>query len=350
MKVALDLRYAPDTGVGRYAHELARPLAQRGRHDYRFLRRIVLDERTLVVRPGPYTLAEQIALPLALRRAKLDLLHCPHFIVPLAWRGPLVVTIHDVIPLDFPQAISSPLARASYPILLRYACRRAARVLVPSQATADALQRHALIREHRVVVTPPAPTSIGNEEQLRELPVDGPYVLYVGQLKPHKQPALLLHAHARLTAELRRGTSLVFVGDGPERRRLELLATKGGIAARVRFLTRVSDAQLSALYMRARAVVLPSRVEGAGLPVLEAMAHGAPVVISDAPALLETAAGAALVVAPMTPETLAAALQRLLGDDEIAAELRERGFARTRALSWEETARATEAVYEQVVA
>ncbi len=95
MRIALDIRYQADTGVGRYAAELASTLVLRGRHDYRLLSRRRGSDGSLYVEAAPFTLREQISLPLALRRARPDLLHCPHFLIPLAWRGRLVVTIHD---------------------------------------------------------------------------------------------------------------------------------------------------------------------------------------------------------------------------------------------------------------
>jgi glycosyltransferase involved in cell wall biosynthesis len=180
-------------------------------------------------------------------------------------------------------------------------------------------------------------------------PIAGSYILFVGDLKPHKNVPVLMHAYAHLPAGVRSSTRLVIVGDGPEKARLHARASELGIDAATAFLGHVPDRVLTGLYSGAAAVVLPSLAEGFGLPVLEAMSRGVPVVVSDVPALRETTADAGLRFDPRKPESLAAVLVDLLSDSSLRAEYGRRGRERAAAFSWERTAELTEAAYLQVL-
>jgi glycosyltransferase involved in cell wall biosynthesis len=313
--VVLDARYDRDTGVGRYVGELQRALRQRGRFRYRFIERSGGGARDVLHVPlRPFGVREQFVLPVTLARARARLLHCPYFLIPIAWLGPLVVTIHDVIPLEYRDSLSSPIARLSYRFLLRIACRRAARVIVPSEATRLALIDRGLVSPSRVEVIPlslPHGTSVSESN---EPSLEGEYILTVSPIKPHKNLATLVSAYALLPRRLRDQFRLAIVGRG-DGRHLQNLARGLGVEGRLVMLGRVPDELLGALYASARAVAVPSLSEGFGLPLLEAMAAEVPVVASFAPALVETADGAALHVDARHPETLSAALERVLTDD-----------------------------------
>ncbi|MDQ2915092.1 MAG: glycosyltransferase family 4 protein [Chloroflexota bacterium] len=348
MTVFFDARYSGETGVGRYVIQLARQLEGHGRLRYRFLREYSAARSTdIPVRGRPFAAADQFRLALILRRLHPQLFHCPHFLVPILWRGPLVVTIHDVIPLDYPQSIASPFARRLYPLLVRLACARALRVLVPSNATGDALVQHGLTLRDRIVVTPPGPPLLVGPAR-SDNPAGG-FILFVGDLKPHKNLGTLLRAYSGLAPQFRRRVRLVVVGDGPEKKRLQERARSLGVAGNVVFAGHVEDSRLSALYAGALFVVLPSFAEGFGLTALEAMAHGVPVIVSDIPALRETTAGAALSFDSHDSDALRAALARLLDDDVLRTELAARGRRRAEAFSWSTTARLTEDAYEMAL-
>lgn len=349
MTVLFDARYPPETGVGRYVVELSRELKRSGQRSYGFLRRCAeagTDDVGIATRP--FTVPDQFALASTLRRHQPPLFHCPHFLIPILWRGPLVVTIHDVVPLEYPESVASPLARRLYPFLVRLACGRALRILVPSKATADALVRHGLASADRIAITPHGPPSFVETDRTRAS-VDGDYILYVGDLKPHKNIGTLLRAYSRLPPKLRTLARLVIAGHGPQGLELRELARALGVAERVIFVGHAADRDLSALYAGAELLVLPSFVEGFGFPALEGMVRGVPVLVSDIPALRETTSGAAITFNPYDADALGAGLARLLEDRALRVELGERGRQRAEAFSWRMTARLTEDVYELAI-
>jgi glycosyltransferase involved in cell wall biosynthesis len=343
--VVIDARYDPETGVGRYVTGLRRALRQSGRRRYLFLEAGEDSADGVHVRSKAFSITEQVEVPVLLAAARPQALHVPHFIVPILWPGSLIVTVHDVIPLDFPDSLSSRM-RSLYPLMLRIACARAVRVIVPSIATREELVRRRLVSEQRIIVTPYAAPDV--EETSTPIVVHGPYVLAVALLRSHKNLQVLIRAFASLSGR-RDDLKLVIVGEGPQRRSLEQLSADLGVSGRVLLLPRQSDSALSALHSHASVFVSPSLVEGFGLTVLEAMARGIPVITSTAAALVETAGGASLTFDPHQPEELAALIERVLDDAALRGDLRIRGMQRVRALSWTRMAEATERVYDSVL-
>jgi glycosyltransferase involved in cell wall biosynthesis len=214
-------------------------------------------------------------------------------------------------------------------------------VLVGSQWTQERLADRYRVPLEKIVVTPygvdPAFTPEGRRTD------DGSYLLFVGALQPRKDPLCAVRALTLLDSDLR----LVFAG--PEKRggqdvRREV--ARLGLEQRVRFLGHVPKEELGALYRGAACLVLPSRDEGFGLPVLEAMSAGTPVVASTAGALPETAGEAAVLVPPRDPAALAGGVERALSDRD---RLRTLGLERSRRFTWQETARRTAAVYEELL-
>lgn len=176
----------------------------------------------------------------------------------------------------------------------------------------------------------------------------GPYVLHVGGRKPHKNIGLLLESWALLGPPRRNTPPHRLVMAGPGERRdaaLRKQARRLGVEARLLFLVEADEDDLPALYSGADLFVFPSLIEGYGLPVIEAMACGTPVICSDIPALKETAGDAAWFVDPRNPEALAAALVHFLEDSERRKAFAEKGLARASALRWDDTAKATRDVY-----
>jgi glycosyltransferase involved in cell wall biosynthesis len=218
--------------------------------------------------------------------------------------------------------------------------RRADRVLVGSEWTRSDLVERYRIPEAKVVLTPYGVDPLfGQEGPVRN---GGRYLLFVGGLQPRKDPGTAVDALARLDPGLR----LVFAGPSlRESRELVAHVRKLRLNSRVEFTGYVRKSELAALYRGASAVVLPSLYEGFGLPLLEAMASGTPVVATTAGALPEVAGDAAVLVEPGDPEGLAAGVEQALAERE---RLVAAGLERSRRFSWADTARRTLAVYEEL--
>lgn len=353
--IVIDARdaYGPQLrGWGRYVRELVRAL-QAGAAGG--LEIVAVDRGG----PGPEFVFEQLGLPVLLRRRRAALVHAPNCFLPLARPCPGVVTINDLAfeawPSDF-----TPRTRAKFRLVTRLAARSAQRIICPSQATADDLVARYGADPGRIRVIPDAPglargaagargaTGVARGAGSAEGPPSypgAPYVIAVGDLRAKKNLAALISAFA---AARRAGAphELVLAGaDGGEQARLRALAD--GLP--VTFTGYVDDARLDALIAGAELLVHPSLYEGFGLVILEAMARGTPVLAARATALPETGGEAAAYFEPADGDDFAHQLQRLLADPERRAALAAAGRERAAAFSWEATARATAAVYRELL-
>lgn len=300
---------------------------------------------------------EQVSLPLRLRTAKAGVFHSPHHTLPLLPSGcPRVVTVHDVTFLLLPERYP-PARRLYFRVATWASVRAAAAVIVPSKAVKADLRRLLRVTDERVTVVPEAPADrfrpVEDDAEVarvrRTYGLDGPYVLSVGSLEPGKNRRRLIEAFASLASAFPH--TLAIAGQPAWKYEDDLsLPQRLGLTERVRFLGYVPDADLPALYSAADAVAFPSLYEGFGLPALEAMACGAPLIASTAPALAELAGDAALLVDPYDSGAIAAALRRVLEDAELGEQLRRRGLERAAWFSWRQVAEQTLAVYDRVAA
>jgi glycosyltransferase involved in cell wall biosynthesis len=280
-----------------------------------------------------------VGLPRTLRRLRPALGHF-NYVVPPAFRGPAVLTIHDLSFERHPRLMSRRdllLFRTFVP----RSARRAERVLAVSERTKRDLVEHYGIAEDKIVVTPNGVDPIFRPDG--EAPVRPPYALFVGGIQPRKDPVSAIEALGRLNGDL----SLVVVGaekrGGQEVRRA---IRRLGLDQRVELAGHVEREELAALYRGAACLVFPSRYEGFGLPVLEAMASGTPVVAAAAGAVPEVAGDAAVLVEPGDPAALAAGIERALADPN---RLVAAGLEQARRFSWAETARLTLAAYRELL-
>ena len=301
-----------------------------------------------------WAIGELALVGAAARRARLELVHAPANFAP-PW-GPFrrVVTIHDLQYRALPEMLS-PLARAGTAGMLRLAARGAHRVIVESHAAADEIVAGLGVARERIDVIPggagstpagerPEPGELRRRHGLGERAV----VLCPASNLPHKNLPALVAALALLDPAAR--PVLVLCGRGTDAPALSELARASGIADDVRGLGSVGAAELDGLYALAGCVALPTRYEGFGMPVLEAMARGVPVACSDLPVLREVAGPAALYFDPRSPAEIAAAIARLLGDGDLAARLRALGDARAAGFSWAAAAQATLESYRRALA
>jgi glycosyltransferase involved in cell wall biosynthesis len=279
-------------------------------------------------------------LPRLLRRLRPAVAHF-NYIIPPGYRGRAVVTVHDLSFERFPELM--PLRdRLLFRTLVPRSVARAARVLAVSEWTKRDLVERYGVSEEKVVVTPN-----GVDEIFRPnggAPERAPYALFVGAIQPRKDPLTALRALALLDGDL----GLIVVG--PEKRGADEVRTAVrtlGLTSRVEFAGHVEHDELAALYRGAACLVFPSRYEGFGLPMLEAMASGTPVVAAATGALPEIAGGAAVLVEPADPAALAGGIERALADRE---RLVAAGLERARLFRWDETARRTLDVYRELTA
>ena len=342
MRIGIDARKINDFGIGTYVRGLLRGLATaKGGETY------------VVFAPGDaakllphgfehveldtpqYSVRELIAVGRAAKRARLDLLHVPHYVVPVV-RGPVVSTIHDLIHLRV--AHRNPVKPIYARAMLRRAVSRSAHVFTVSESVRVDIIRTLHADATRVTVTPNGIDDVFRAAAPRATP--GSYFLYAGNDKPHKNVDLLVEAFAIVHGAHPR-LSLILAGAPFERHH-----PREGIVA-AGFL---STSELATLYRSAIAVVQPSSDEGFGLPAAEAMASGAAVITSQTPALIEVTGDAALHVNTSTKDELIAAMERLVSDDALRIDLARRGIDRARELTWSRCAMKTRDVYLNVLA
>jgi glycosyltransferase involved in cell wall biosynthesis len=279
--------------------------------------------------------AESVWLSIVLARRRPGVFYSPGFNAPPTCPVPFVFTVFDLIHLQIPEE-SGIGKRLYYQLHVKPAVKRARAVLTGSEYSKEQIVEWSGVGPDQVVVIQGAAGE--------EFTPDGeihepgyPYVLYVGNHKPHKNLGRLVQALARLG----RGHSLRLVLAGAVEPDLLGLARSLGVADRLVFLGRVPDERLPALYRGALAFVFPSLHEGFGLPPLEAMACGTPVVSSLATSLPEVVGDAALPVDPLEVDSIASGIDRIVGDEQLRSDLRARGLSRAARFSWDEAARRT---------
>jgi glycosyltransferase involved in cell wall biosynthesis len=312
--------------------------------------RVVLRE----LRPRTPLIRIPVALALAAARDALDVLHVQYVAPPLL-RGRLVATIHDLGFLRVPATFSRTFVKRST-VLVRRTARRADRVITGSEFSREDLIAEYGLTPERVAVVPYgvgpeffAPGEGSRSEAapvLERLGIVKPFILSVGRLNPRKN----LPALARAFDRMKKATGLPhrLVLAGPEDYRTgETLSAVSGASSDVIVAGLVPAADLPLLYREAEIFVYPSLFEGGGLPVLEAMAAGTPVVASKTSSLPEMVGDAGMLVDPESVDDIARALVRLSTDPGLRDTLREKGRARARTMTWESAARATLRVYEE---
>jgi glycosyltransferase involved in cell wall biosynthesis len=364
VRVGLNLMFLVDEagGAGRYASELAPALleAQPGLLLTVFVNRDApasLSEASwagdvewvrLPTRFSNRThLAGQVtALPAIAARRRLDVVHSlANGGPPVTPRVKRVVTLLDLIWLHQQEAWGSRAAVRTMAALTRVSARTAHRVITISHAARNDLVRSFGLDAAKVDVTPLGVRLPDAAPRRHNGP---PTVLCVAQKRPYKNLSALVRAVAELHDE--RPTLVLPGAPTAYERDLRALADELGVADRIRFPAWVSDEDLETLYADATCFVLPSFIEGFGLPVLEAMARGVPVACSERPALPEVAGDAALFFDPTDQSAVTGAIRRLLGDDRLREELSAKGLERARQFSWRRTAEETLASYRRAVA
>lgn len=300
---------------------------------------------------------EQTGLPFEAALRRVDLLHGTVNVVPFLFRGPTVVTVHDLSFLRLPEQF--PPVKARYlKAAVRLSTRKATHIVAVSEHTRRDLVELLQLPEDRISVVysgaSPSfrPLSMPQREAFLRTHFGGrPIILHVGTLQPRKNIDVLIRAFAAIRRRADLPHILALVGArGWMYDDLFALVQREGLGEHVNFVDFVASDRLPLWYNSADLFAYPSAYEGFGLPVLEAMACGVPVITSASSALVELAGDAAITVPPGSQEALELALMRVLGDEALRAQMRAKGLIRASAFSWDRTASNTIAVYERALA
>jgi len=368
VRIAIDARKLHDFGIGTYVRNLLRGLAKIDRtteyvllcreRDLPMAAALGPNFRAVPEHAGHYSLREQISLPLAVRRAHVDLFHAPHYVLPALTPGRTVVTIHDCIHLMFPAYLKHRLGYAYARASMWTAAHKSNRIFTVSEQSKKDIMAFFNVPPEKIVVTPNAIDERFSVEpdaeqvtQIRErYQLSHSYILYVGNIKPHKNLERLIEAFQLVRSQGRSEMELIIIGDEISRlQSLRRAVHKYDLHRYVRFHGFVPQETLTVLYRLASLFVFPSLYEGFGLPPLEAMACGTPVVTSNVSSLPEVVGDAAVLVDPYSPQAIADGILKVLQSSHLRAELRQKGYARVQEYSWERSVARVREVYEEVI-
>jgi glycosyltransferase involved in cell wall biosynthesis len=324
-EILYDARWVGNHGIGRFAAELQRRLSN-----------LVAFQ----AQRRPWHPLDPFLLGRALKTANPKLFFSPGYNPPVGWSGPFVFTLHDLNHLSV-DADSNALKRAYYRYVIKPACYASRFVLTVSEYSRGEISAWAKIGEEKII-------NVGNGVGRPFTPIGRKYnpgytyLLYVGSRKPHKNLARLLQAYAisGVSGDVR------LLLSGKLDKNISIEMNRLGLNGKVTFADLSSDDVLSEAYRGALAFLFPSLYEGFGLPPLEAMACGVPVLTSNVCSLPEVAGDAALLVTPLDVEEIAEGIRRLVWDSTLRVQLREKGLRRAKLFSWEETALKTSRVLE----
>jgi glycosyltransferase involved in cell wall biosynthesis len=355
MIIALDSQstIGSKTGIGVYTSNLFNALrCVAPEHNY-----IELNQGTDVrMRLDRRLRWQQIEVPRRARAVVADVLHVPGFDAPVWKPCPVVLTVHDLIGFLFPRQFP-PVSRFYWSRWLPFTLRFATHIMADSECTRQDIMRLLGVPEARITVVPmgvgPHYQPLTDHDRVQAVRqkyhLPARFILFVSTLEPRKGIDTLVEAFARVQSR-HSDVELVITGKvGWYTDQFFAQVERLGLKGKIVFTGYVADDDLVALYNAAELLAFPSRYEGFGMPVLEAMACGTPVVCSSSSSLPEVAGDAALLVPPDDSDALAQALGQALEDGVLRQQMRNRGLTQAARFSWEQTARQTLAIYEKVL-
>lgn len=369
MRIGIDARLWNETGVGRYIRNLVENLLEIDTANEYVLfvdqkTALELKSQNKIARKNVkiietnirwHTLEEQELFPKVLEKENVDLVHFPYFSVPIFYKGPYVITIHDLIIHHYPTGKASTLPSLVYWIKLlgyKYVIKKAAqhsqKVITVSEATKKEIEKHLHVPGEKITVTY---EGVENGAKFKTQSSkfefkDHKYFLYVGNAYPHKNLDRLVEAFG-LVCEEDPEVKLILVGkDDYFYRRLKDTVSKLGISQNIIFAGFVTDEELQGYYQHAKAIIMPSLMEGFGLPGLEAMRLGCPVLASDIPSLKEIYQDAALYFDPLAVDSMHATIRKVLTERKSVDLYIEKGKKRVLFFSWKKMTEQTLKIYE----
>jgi glycosyltransferase involved in cell wall biosynthesis len=374
VKVAIDIRRMTEFGVGTYIRNVVRTLARLDRENKYFL----IGSPAKVAECGPLpanfhaielmaaddTVKGSVDFRAIVRRLDCDVTHIPHlYSLPRGLKCPYVITVHDLLEHMYGSHDSSSLRRSMHFFLTRRVLRGAARVLAVSQFTKNEIHKLLAIPDDRIEVVYNAiderflhghATEADRAMIAQRYQVNYPFVLYAGAIRPHKNVVRIIEAFSALKTELAKegqypDLKLIIIGDDVVGHpRLRRTVVRSAVQHDVRFLGFVPIEVLRIFYDVAKVFVFPSLYEGFGLPPLEAMAHGTPVVTSNTSSLPEVVGNAALMVNPENVFEIRRGLQQALLDTAARQRMKERGYAQSQRFSWTSSVARILEIYREV--
>jgi glycosyltransferase involved in cell wall biosynthesis len=374
VKVAIDIRRMTEFGVGTYIRNVVRMLARLDRESKYFL--IGSPEKVAECGALPPnfhavalagrddTLKGNLAFRAIVRRLGCDVVHIPHlFWIPRGLSCPYVLTVHDLLEHMYGSRGASSVRRSLHFYLTRRVLRKAARVIAVSQFTRNEIEKLLAIPDARIEVVYNAiderflhghATEADRELISQRYQVNYPFILYAGAIRPHKNVVRIIEAFSALKSELQKeqqlpDLKLIIIGDDlSSHPRLRRTVVRSGVQNDVRFLGFVPIEVLRIFYDVAKVFVFPSLYEGFGLPPLEAMAHGTPVVTSNTSSLPEVVGNAALLVNPENVFEIRRGLQRALLDSALREQMKQRGYEQAQRFSWTNSVSRILEIYREV--
>ncbi len=360
MKVAIDIRRMTEFGVGTYIRNVVRTLARLDRESGYFLIGSPAKVEECGVLPSNFhsvelvepddTLKGSLEFRSIVKRFSCDVVHVPHlFWVPRGLSCPYILTVHDLLEHMYGSRNASSMRRSLHFYLTRRVLRKAARVIAVSQFTKSEIEKLLGIPDGRIEVVYNAiderflhghASESDRDLIAQRYLVNYPFILYAGAIRPHKNVVRIIEAFSALKSELQKeqkfpDLKLIIIGDDlSSHPRLRRTVVRSGVQNDVRFMGFVPIEVLRIFYDVAKIFVFPSLYEGFGLPPLEAMAHGTPVVTSTTSSLPEVAGNAALLVNPENVFEIRRGLQRVLLDPVLREQMKQRGYDQAQRFSW----------------
>lgn len=372
MKIGIDARMYSQSGIGRYIRGLVEYLQKIDKTNeyFLFLHKEDFDlvgtsknfHKVLANYPW-YGISEQAYMPHLLNKYNLDLVHFPHFNVPIFYRRRYVVTIHDLIHQHFRMDRASTHNKILYKVkhvgyqgVLKNALWRSEQIIVPSEFVKSSLMHEWKVKSPKITTTPEAVdqkmvnlaqkmTVKKSLDILEQLGIYLPYIFYIGNAHPHKNLERLIDAFTQLQSKYKQLHLVLSGQDHYFWQRVREYAVKKNLADKIIFTGYVTDEQAVALWKNAVCYACPSLEEGFGIPLLEAMACACPVVSSDRGSLPEVGGDACIYFDPLDVEDMGLKIERLLTSERLRQDLIKRGKERYKEFSWEKLAKQTLEVY-----